>query len=163
MVANLKGAIEVLKTRIHFNLKLIHENEEEIKLILKEPVSDHRSEKLKNRFNYNKKLIKENEEAIHIQRGIIHYLENYQNELSQLPEIVKFNNSNNKKPVEVNTKIEIKREDYYELTVNKAIEYNILHPYFKDHDFAKDLLSHFIKVEDYEMCARLSKLSKEKI
>lgn len=158
MLENLNNTIDVLKQRIRFNLKFIHEVEEEIREILKEPVSAKRSEKLNHRFNLNKQLIKENNEALKLQKSIVEYLETYHKELSHFPEPIKVKSSS--KSIEVNTTIEIKREDYLELTINKSIEYNKLHPYFNDEGFAKELLDYFIEVEDYEMCASLSKLSK---
>ena len=159
MIENLNNAVEVLKQRIRFNLKLIHEVEAEIREILKEPVSTKRSEKLNHRFKLNKHLIQENNQALKLQKSIIEYLETYHKELSQFPEAIKVTNSS--KSIEVNTTIEIKREDYFELTVNKSIEYNNLHPYFNDEEFSKELMNYFIKIEDYEMCARLSELKKE--
>jgi len=160
MMTSLKEAIEALKLRVRFNLTLVHEVEEEIKEILKEPVSAQRSEKLNERFIKNKKLMNENEESLKIQRSLINYLEKYHDELSQFPEVIEFNSAKEKNTLEVSTKIEIKREDYFEITINKSIEYDNLHPYFKDERFANDLLSYFIEIEDYEMCARLSKITK---
>lgn len=156
MVENLKSTVEVLKQRIKFNLNLIHEIELEIKEILKEPVSKERSEKLDRRFNINKQIIKENNEAIKLQKSIIEFLKSYHDELSQFPETIKVENP--QKTIALSKKIELKREDYFELTVNKDIEYDDQHPYFKDESFAKDLISYFIEVEDYEMCAKLVSL-----
>jgi len=160
MLTNLKEAIEALKQRIRFNLTLAQEVEEEIKEILKEPVSTQRSKKLNERFIKNKKLMSENEDSLNLQRSIINYLEKHHDELSQFPEIIEYKSNKGKNTLEVSTKIEIKREDYFELTINKSIEFDNLHPYFKDESFANDLISYFIEIEDYEMCARLSKITK---
>ena len=135
MVENLKNTVEMLKQRIKFNLNLIHEIELEIKEILKEPVSKERSEKLDRRFNINKQIIKENNEAIKLQKSIIEFLKSYHDELSQFPETIEVENP--KKTNALSKKIELKREDYFELTVNKDIEYDNQHPYFKDESCAK--------------------------
>ena len=156
MVENLKSTVEVLKQRIKFNLNLIHEIELEIKEILKEPVSRERSEKLDRRFNTNNQIIKENNEAIKLQKSIIEFLKSYHDELSQFPETIEVENP--QKTIALSKKIELKREDYFELTVNKDIEYDNQHPYFKDESFTKDLICYFIEVEDYEMCAKLVSL-----
>ncbi len=156
MVENLKSTVEVLKQRVKFNLNLIRDIELEIKEILKEPVSKERSEKLDRRFYINKQIIKENNRAIKLQKSILEYLESYHDELSQFPETIEVENP--KESIALRKKIELKREDYFELTVNKDIEYDNHHPYFKDESFAKDLMSYFIEVEDYEMCAKLISL-----
>jgi len=159
MVENLKKTIEALKHRIRYNLDLIQSNEKRIRELLKEPVSEERSEKLNKRFNINNKMIKENDEAIKLQRNIITYLENYADELTHFPEAIEVEKS--KKSIQVNTKVEINREDYFDLTVSKALDFNKNHPYFKDKSFARDLLNHFIEIEDYEMCARINNFQEE--
>ncbi len=50
MIEDLKKSVEILKQRVRFNLDLIHQYEKEVKEILKEPVSEERSEKLNIRF-----------------------------------------------------------------------------------------------------------------
>lgn len=43
------------------------------------------------------------------------------------------------------------------LTIVGAISYDELNPFFSDDDFYNDLLSHFIKKEDYEKCKLIKK------
>lgn len=159
MVEDLKKAVEVLKQRIRFNLDLIHKNEDKIKIILKEPVSKDRSRRLDEHFRINKKMIKENNEALKLQKEIMRYVETFHNDIVEFPqptmsstEINSFNAGN--------TRIEIKREDYLELTINKEIEFDSKHPYFNDPEFLNDLLEHYIDIEDYEMCAYLTEVNK---
>lgn len=160
MKAYLKKSIVALKEHIKNNLDKIRFNEKEIKEILKEPVSNDRSTRLTEKFNINKNLINENNEAINLQKAMMQYMDNYLNHIT-ISEELDFNEAGKNKSMKVNTKIEAKREDYFDLTIKKAIDFDHRHPYFHDDDFANALLKYFIEIEDYEMCARLSDLSKQ--
>ena len=156
----LRETIESLKLRIKFNLGLIHSNEEKIKEILKEPVSELRSKKLGYRFNFNKKLLQENTDGIKLQKELLSYLENYHNNT----EVYSEKSNEVDQSAETNTiKNEINKlskEDYFDLTINDAINFDIRHPYFKDELFVNDLLKHFTQTEDYEKCSLLLNLKK---
>lgn len=160
MKAYLKKSVVALKEHIKNNLEKIRRNEKEIKEILKEPVSDDRSTKLTEKFNLNKNLINENNEAINLQKSIMQYMDNYLNHVT-FSEELEFDEASQNKSIAVNTKVEAKREDYFDLTIKKAIDFDQRHPYFHDEGFANDLIKYFIDIEDYEMCARLSNLSKQ--
>ena len=54
-----------------------------------------------------------------------------------------------------------KRMDCFRLTVNKSIEFNENHPYFKDNIFLSELIAEFEIREDFEACAALSSLLTE--
>ena len=51
-----------------------------------------------------------------------------------------------------------KRMDCFKLTVNKSIEFNENHPYFKDNIFLSELIAEFESREDFEACATISNL-----
>lgn len=51
-----------------------------------------------------------------------------------------------------------KRMDCFKLTVNKSIEFNENHPYYKDSIFLSELITEFEKREDFEACVSLSNL-----
>lgn len=51
-----------------------------------------------------------------------------------------------------------KRMDCFKLTVNKSIEFNENHPYFKDNIFLSELIAEFESREDFEACATISSL-----
>ena len=159
MIEQLKKTVEVLKQRIRYNLELIHQNENTIKEILKEPVSEIRSQNLNQRFNYNKKLLTENNEAIKLQRDILNYLDKYNTDMIEfiIPESGELNLDKELLKTKV---VEISKEDYFELTINGQIDFDNRHPFFNDEDFLNDLFSYFISVEDYEMCNQLKKLNK---
>lgn len=154
MKENLKNAIVTLKQRIRFNLDLIKQNENLIKEILKEPVSQERSKKLNGKFELNKKLIQENNDSLKLQREIISYLDKYKTNFSESNEVNKINNYLEQSDSEDEI-LEINKEDYFELTVNGELVFDSQHPYFNDESFLNDLLLHFISLENYEMCAQL--------
>jgi len=160
MVENLKSSIEILKQRVLFNLDLITQNETKIKEILKEPVSEIRSKKLNKRFNFNKKMLKENNDALKLQKDMIKFIESYHNEIDEYPEIRDAKRKSSNKTIPENQIVDIKKEDYLDLTINGAIDFDKQHPYFKDEDFFNELLSYFTEIEDYEMCSKLTNLIK---
>ena len=161
MVEILKNSIEILKQRILFNLDLITQNESKIKEILKEHVSEIRSEKLKRRFNFNKKMLKENNDALTLQKGIINFIENYHNEIDEYPDIKQVKKISSKNSGQEDQIMNIKKEDYLDLTINGAMDFDKHHPYFNDKDFFNELLSYFSEIEDYEMCSKLTNLINE--
>jgi len=164
MLDNLKKTLEVLKQRIRFNLDRIHENEGQIKKILKEPISIERSEKLNKHFGVNKRMITENNEALKIQKDIIHYLETYHSEIAKFPQITSTNHDSHQEILNSGiTKIEISRDDYFQLTINKEIAFDLRHPYYEDKEFLYLLMDYFISTEDYEMCAYLSTIGKNQL
>jgi len=147
----LKNGIDVLKRRVQFNLEIIHKNEKKIKELLKEPVSIERSTKLKNHFGFNKKLLQENKEALQIQKSLINYLEKYKVDI-EIPDILsEIKNLED----ELNLDYEISREDYFELTVKEALNFDNRHPYSKDKKFIQELLDYFTEHENYEMCSKI--------
>ena len=163
MIKILREAIDALKLRIQANLSLIHNNEQKIREILDEPVTKIRSDKLKKRFNYNKRLLLENTDSIKLQKELNSYLENY---LKNSEIIIKSNKTVKSSFQEDGTKDEIRninKEDYFDLTINGAIEFNNQHPYFKDETFLNDLLEYFTETEEYEKCSSLISLKKEHI
>jgi len=161
MIKILREAIDTLKLRIKFNLNLIHSNEEKIKELLDEPVTEIRSEKLKNRFNYNKRLLQENSDSVKLQKELNIYLENYLNN----SEIILDTNKSIKSSIQENDVkndvASISKEDYFHLTIGGAIEFNKQHPYFKDESFLNDLLAYFTETEEYEKCSLIVNLKKE--
>ncbi|MFC2152483.1 hypothetical protein ACFLSE_08150 [Bacteroidota bacterium] len=162
MLEKLKNTVDILKQQIRSNLDLIHENETKIKEILKEPVSEIRAERLNRRFNFNKKIFQENNDTLRLQKEIINYLETYQNNISDTFEITEKKVDSDHNSYHKKVKIELKKEDYFELTITGAMEFDAHHPYLNDEEFLNNLLTFYINQEDYEMCARLTNLDKNK-
>ena len=161
MVENLRTSIEVLRQRVRFNLDLLHENEKKIKEILKEPVSENRSKKLNKRFNSNKKVLKENNDAIMLQKEMLVFIDNYYSETNKFPKELNVSEKTIQKVKPDNKKLEIKKEDYLDLTINGALDFDRDHPFFNDKSFFNELLNHFSEIEDYETCSMLTKKIKE--
>jgi len=164
----LRKTLEILKKRVQYNLKIINNNEKSVKDILKEPVSSDRSERLDEKFGINKKILEENNDSLKIQLSIIKFLEKYNKQfeefeeiLDQIEEKIEEHKTETKEKEENNKDIanyeikEITRDDYFDLTINKSIEYDEQHPYFDDKDFFEKLMAYFTDLEDYEMCAKL--------
>ncbi|MFP4023432.1 MAG: hypothetical protein ACLFVR_02820 [Thiohalospira sp.] len=154
----LRHTIEVLKERVHANLKIIHNNELIVREILKEPVSSNRSQKLSKKYDANKKLLAENNESIKIQMSIIKFLdqfkENFKEDMSLVMDSQK---KEEKKSEQKNKTYEISKEDFFELTTNGEVPFDKSHPYFNDQEFFNALLAHYTQEENYEMCAELLK------
>jgi hypothetical protein len=161
MVEILRNSIEVLRQKVRSNLDLLHQNEKKIKEILKEPVSEIRSEKLNQRFNCNKKVLKENNDAIMLQKEMLIFIENYYSETTKLPKKQNVSEKTTQKVKPENKKLEITKDDYLDLTINGALDFDIHHPYFNDKSFFNELLNHFSEIEDYETCSKLTKLIKQ--
>lgn len=158
MAEYLKKVVEVIKQRIRSNLDLIHQNEDKIKKILKEPVTSDRTSRLEQQFKINKELINDNNFAIKMQKELVAYIEVLQNgnllsqEQIQLPDQNKMESDHQKDSAK------LKREDYFELTISKDITFDERHPYYDDPEFLNSLLDYYICVEDYEMCATLKQI-----
>jgi hypothetical protein len=157
MIKIIREAIDTLKLRIKANLTLIHNNEQKIREILNEPVTEKRSEKLRVRFSYNRKLLQENTDSINLQKDLNAYLENY----LQNSEIIVENNKTTKSSLQEEDVQSISKEDYFNLTINNVIEFDNQHPYFTDETFLNDLLNYFTETEEYEKCSLLVNLKKE--
>ncbi|HAF30135.1 MAG TPA: hypothetical protein DCG75_13930 [Bacteroidales bacterium] len=162
MIENLKNSIKILKQKVRFNLDLIHQYELEVKEILKEPVSEDRSEKLSHRFLFSKKILNENADAIKLQREIMNYLENYHNDIVDFSKMTESNRDTNNSVEQENEIVEISKDDYFNLTIKGEIMFDVHHPYFNDECFLNSLLSYFISVENYEMCSQIVELDKSK-
>lgn len=162
----LKYTLNLLKDRVKYNLNIIHNNEKTVRKILKEPVSSHRSERLNEKYSINKTMLDENNDSIKLQLSIIQFLDKYGKEIEEfnhkveqmIPELKKiqsgisFPETDQEKPEAYN---ELTRNDYFDLTIHKGIEFDHQHPYFNDQDFLNDLLEYFSSVEEFEMCSKL--------
>ncbi|MDA3952250.1 MAG: hypothetical protein PF485_01290 [Bacteroidales bacterium] len=112
-------------------------------------------------FNSNKELLKENNDAILLQKEILLFIENYYNDTNKFPEGLTVDKNITQK-VKLNNQIpKIKKEDYLDLTINGALDFDKKHPFFNDKDFFNELLNHYSEIEDYETCSKLTELIKE--
>ena len=161
MKEHLRKTIEILKKRVQHNLKIIHDNEKNVRNILQEPVSSSRSERLDEKFNINKRMLEENNDSIKIQLSIIRFLDKFSKELEDYIEKLEAENKENniaQNSTEERNDYEVddlSRDDYFELTIHNSIEFDHKHPYFDDEEFFNQLLEYYTSIENYEMCSKL--------
>ncbi len=71
--------LEALRARVVENLKIVHANEAQIRLILNEPLSSARKQKLDERYELSKRILRENEGNLQIQNLIVNFISKYRN------------------------------------------------------------------------------------
>ena len=150
MLTQLRQTVEELKSRVQNNLDIINKNEKIVNELLEEPVSNERTQKLEEKYEENKKLLKENNDSIKIQLQLSKFIETYKNELEEPEEK---QGDTIESPIE--TEAPLTKNDIFDLTINKELQFDENHPYFNDEEFFNELMDHFSSVEDYEMCSFL--------
>jgi len=73
MKTSMSHLLDQMKTRVMENLNIIRKNEQEIRKILAEPLTQDRRIKLNNRRELNKLILLENEENLKIQHSIVSF------------------------------------------------------------------------------------------
>ena len=157
MVTQLRQTIEQLKSRTQNNLNIFYKNEKIIKKLLEEPVSDERNRKLEEKYHENKKLLKENDDSIKLQLQLTKFIDNYRNEFEEETE----ENQLNKTEPSKEKQSPLSKEDIFNLTISKELQFDEDHPYFNDEEFFDELMDYFMDVEDYEMCSFLQENKKK--
>jgi hypothetical protein len=174
MNEQMKILINLLKERIGHNLQVIRKNEEIIRMILTQPVSNERSEQLKENFSINRKLLEENQDSLNIELQLINYL-------GKFKEVLKHQANNKKSSGDVNNDIDSSAREKYlndddpeefenndadddllNLTIRGDISFNTDHPRFDDEEFFENLIEYYKEVENYEMCSHLLKIKGRK-
>jgi hypothetical protein len=148
MKTNIKETIDVLKDRVRQNLLHIQNNQKEIRELLKQPVSDERSEKLEQRYALNKVLLAENNDFINVQLTLSNFLDKYNNSEVFETELVR-------KPCAC-----VSEQDCFEKTVNGELAFDVQHPFYNDDTFFQKLMLHYQSNENYEACDKLMKEKK---
>jgi len=143
-----KNNIDVLKKRVQFNLEIIAKNELRIKELLNEPVSKERAKKLNERFDFNNNLLEENQDALKIQKSLIDFMEKHKIDMDDTFHLISDYDDSI-------ANVDLEKEDYFDLTINGALDFDKRHPYYKDENFILELIKYFTEVENYEMCSKL--------
>lgn len=164
MEEQMKLMIDLLKERIKSNLQIIGKNEENIRGILLQPVSNERSALLKENFNINRKLLEENRDSLSVELQLINYLGKFR-------EALKHQNKNRQSLSEIDDEINNLENESYQnddnslmdeinedvdilnLTLLGEIPFNSNHPKFNDEEFFESLLERYKQTENYEMCS----------
>lgn len=142
MKALIKNTIEMMREKVKENLTHIQNNQKEIRELLKQPVSDTRTEKLEHKYAINKSLLAENNDFINVQLTLTSFLEKYEESAFLTGEM-------GSTPVfrDVN--------ECFELTINGFLIYDKAHPFYSDDTFFNRLLNYYKQLEDYEKCSEL--------
>jgi hypothetical protein len=166
MNEQMKLLVNMLKERIIFNLQIIKKNEENIRKILLQPLSDERTKLLKDSFGFNRKLLEENQESLAIELQLIKYIGKHKEMIwTQTQNSPSTNQSTKQENDFITENIESKNdndqmedEDLLNLTLLGEIPFNARHPRFNDEKFTEELLENYKQSENYEMCSHLLKL-----
>ncbi len=173
MEEQMKLMVDMIKERIKFNLQIIRKNEETIRSILSQPVSNERSKLLKVNFSINRKLLEENNDSLNIEIQLINFISKYREVLkhekkniqssgilnSETPSFdsESFQNDNNQEQLEENDE-----SNLLNLTLTGETPFNSSHPKFNDKEFFETLLDAYKQKENYEICSYLLKVKGKK-
>lgn len=171
MEEQMKLTVDMLKERIQYNLQIIRKNEETIRSILAQPMSDERSRLLKENFSINRKLLEENNDSLNIEIQLINYL-------GKFSEVLKREKNNIQSPGNLNNEnVSFDSENFqndknqeqleeesnlFNLTLAGEILFNSTHPKFDNEEFFETLLDAYKQKENYEMCSYLLKVKGKK-
>jgi hypothetical protein len=151
MKEQLQLVIELMRKHVIKNLESIKGNETQIKEILLTPQSQERANSLNECYKYSKNLLAENNDFINMQVSMMNFINKYKSIIENETTVKVSSQSsaiqNNK----------LSRDDYFRLTIEKDISFDVNHPYFRDKDFYNDLFFYFQQNENYEMCSELVK------
>jgi hypothetical protein len=142
----IENTIKVLKENIKRNLFEIQSNQKAIRELLNQPDSVEKTAEIEEKYALNKILLTENTDFINVQLTLTNFFEKYSDT----------DVFNDKEMVSVH--VEFKNEaECFEQTIKNQIVYNENHPFFQNEAFYKKLLTHYEKMEDYEMCSKMVK------
>lgn len=148
MKAMIRKTIDMLRERVKENLTQIQNNQKGIRDLLKQQVSEKRTELLEEKYAINKGLLAENNDFINVQLTLTNFLEKYE-------DTILLADSDSNAPVykDVN--------ECFEHTVNGFLMFDHAHPYYNDEKFFNRLINYFQQLEDYERCSELVNTKKQ--
>jgi hypothetical protein len=148
MKAMIRKTIDMLRERVKENLTQIQNNQKGIRDLLKQQVSEKRTELLEGKYAINKALLAENNDFINVQLTLTNFLEKYE-------DTILLAESDNNVPVYKDV------DECFEHTVNGFLMYDPSHPYYNDEKFFNRLIHYFQQLEDYERCSELVNTKKQ--
>jgi hypothetical protein len=137
----IQKTIDSLKDKVRANLLEIQNNQKDIRELLKQPVSQERTDKLEQRYILNRALLAENNDFINVQLTLSNFIEKYGN-TNIFTQVLRGDEP-------------LTEDECFEMTVNGKMPYNSKHPYFKNNLFFNRLLEYYQNIEDYENCSKL--------
>jgi len=144
----IRKTIDMLRERVKENLTQIQNNQKGIRDLLKQQVSEKRTELLEGKYAINKALLAENNDFINVQLTLTNFLEKYE-------DTILLAESDNNVPVYKDV------DECFEHTVNGFLMYDPSHPYYNDEKFFNRLIHYFQQLEDYERCSELVNTKKQ--
>ncbi|MBN2523352.1 MAG: hypothetical protein JXB24_08740 [Bacteroidales bacterium] len=140
----LQKTIDELKFRVKKNLKVINENQLQIKQLLASNTTGERANEYEKCYSVNKKLLQENNDYINIQLTLINFLEKYKGTavLDDTMPVVDI--------YSISDEVEV-----LDLTLKGIVKFDEKHPKFKNKKFIDKMISHFETMEEYEKCQKL--------
>lgn len=140
----LQKTIDELKFRVKKNLKVINENQLQIKQLLATNSTGERAVEYEKCYTVNKRLLQENNDYINIQLTLINFLEKYKDTAvldDNIPVIDIYS---------ITDELEI-----LALTIKGIVKFDTKHPKYKNKKFIDKMISHYESIEEYEKCQKL--------
>lgn len=148
MKTMIRKTIDMLRERVKGNLTQIQNNQKGIRDLLKQQVSEKRTELLEEKYAINKALLAENNDFINVQLTLTNFLEKYEDSIILA-------DGDGTMPVYKD------ENECFEHTVNGFLIFDHSHPYYNDENFFNRLLIYFQQLEDYEKCSELVNTKKQ--
>lgn len=132
MIELMKQAIDVLKSRISFNLEEIRQNESRFRKIMSKGDLEENSDQMNSILELNKKLLSQNFDFLNLQLSLLKFLEKYP----------KHHNDLNNISLEDVDKIH-ETLDMFFFTIQGSLPFNTAHPFVYDEYFWGELMNHY--------------------
>ncbi|MGD2034124.1 MAG: hypothetical protein PVF73_03650 [Bacteroidales bacterium] len=146
----LQKTIDELKFRVKKNLKVINENQMQIKQLLASNTSGERAAEYEKCYSVNKRLLQENNDYINIQLTLINFLEKYKGTAvldDEIPVVDIYS---------ISDEVEV-----LDLTIKGVVKFDEKHPKYNNILFIDKMISRYESMEEYEKCQRLIELKKK--
>jgi hypothetical protein len=142
----LERTIELLRTKVRENLRIIDENQSRITEMLKNPVSEEEKMEFEACYTENKKLLIENNDFVHLQLVLNDFLEKHKSSSALSDELL-----------DESIEFPIDENIIFDMTVSEELAWDNLHPLFGDDKFFDKLIRYYTSIEAYEKCSELYK------
>lgn len=144
----LKKLLDEMKVKVMTNLEQAKEHESDIRKLLSSQETFEKAFNMQKKFERTRQILSENHDYLEIQMKIVKLIDKYRNtDFMNMPLAPK-----------TEKKIEI---DYFKETIEGRMVFNEYHPYYLDEIFIGDLITYFLKKENFEECQRLIELKNE--
>ncbi len=143
----LQKTIDELKFRVKKNLKVINQNQMQIKQLLASNNTGEHALEYDKYYSVNKQLLQENNDYINIQLTLINFLEKYKGTAvlnDDMPVVDIYS---------ITDEVEV-----LDLTLKGIVKFDEKHPQYNNIEFIEKMISHYEVKEEYETCQKLIEL-----